>query len=133
MSTHVASDNGLGITDLVSGIVSDAQDLLKQQLTLFQVELKNDLRRSRDAALPLVIGAVVCLMGGLLLCFMLVHLLHEFAHLPLWQGYVIVGGVLALLGGALALWGKTKFDAFNPLPDQAVEGLKENLQWKTKK
>jgi len=126
------SENGLGMADLVNGIIHDAQDLIRQQLTLFQVEIKKDLHRTRDAAIPLAIGAVVCLLAGMVLSIMLAHLLHEVFHLPLWGGFAVVGGVLALGGGALVLWGKNRFESFNPLPDQAVEGLKENIQWKTK-
>ena len=44
----------------------------------------------------------------------------------------IIGIALAIIGGVLVFAGKAKFDAFNPLPEKAVEGLKENIQWKTK-
>lgn len=132
MATNVDNDRGLGVSGLVSGIVQDAQDLIRQQLSLFQVEIKNDLRRTRDATIPLIVGAVVALISGILLGAMVAHLLHEVAHLPLWGGFAIAGGVLALAAGALVLWGKSKFDSFNPLPEKTVEGLKENIQWKTK-
>jgi len=75
---------------------------------------------------------VVFLLGLVMLCVMLAYLLQDLFHLPTWGGFAIVGGALALLGGALILWGKKHFDAFNPLPDKTVEGLKENIQWKTK-
>lgn len=132
MTTKVENENGMGVASLVNGIVQDAQDLIHQQLTLFQVEIKKDIRRTRDAAIPLVIGAVVGLVSGIILSAMAAHLLHEVFHLPLWGGFAIVGGALAVAGGALVLWGKNKFDSFNPLPEKAVEGLKENIQWKTK-
>jgi hypothetical protein len=54
-------------------------------------------------------------------------------HVTLWGGYAIVGGALAALGIALVLWGKAKFSTFSPLPEQTMEGLKENIQWKTNK
>jgi len=117
---------------LATGIVEDAQALLKQQLTLFQVELKNDLRRTRNAAIPLLIGVAVCGLAALCLCVMLALLLATALVLPWWAGFAIVGGALALIGGAMVVVGKTKFDAFNPLPDKTVEGIKENIQWKTK-
>jgi hypothetical protein len=53
--------------------------------------------------------------------------------LPVWGGFGIVGGCLALAGAALILWGKEKFDTSTLLPRESVEGLKENIQWKTKK
>jgi len=134
MTPHVETENSPPVTTLVSGIINDAQELIRQQLTLFQVELKNDLRRTKEATIPLVIGGVVCLLAGVILCFMLAHLLEWGFRpdLPLWGAFGIVGLVLAIAGGALVFWGKSKFDAFNPLPDKSVEALKENIQWKTK-
>jgi hypothetical protein len=55
------------------------------------------------------------------------------AAIPIWGGFGIVGGLVLLAGIGLLLYGKSRFDAFNPLPDQAVEALKETVQWKTKK
>ena len=124
-----------GLTSLISGIISDAQALIKQQLTLFQVEVKNDTRRTLAAIVPMIIGGVVSLLAAFILCVMLAHLIHFLwpETIPLWGGYAIVGGVLAAAGVALIFWGKAKFSEFNPLPDQTVEGLKENLTWQTKR
>jgi uncharacterized membrane protein YqjE len=143
MASQVLHDQGLhdhetqqpGLTSLVSGIISDAQDLVKQQLTLFQVEVKNDMRRTLAATIPIVIGGVVCLLAGIMLCVMLAHLIHWLwpDTIPLWGGYAIVGGAFAALGLALVFWGKAQFSKFSPLPDQTVEGLKENIQWQTKR
>jgi uncharacterized membrane protein YqjE len=127
-----APENGAPMTTLVGEIMHDAQELMRQQFTLFQVELKNDLRRTRNAAIPLSVGLVVSLLAVVLLCAMLALLISEQLTLPFWAGFAIVGGVLLIVGGGLTWWGKTKFDAFNPLPDQSLEGLKETIQWKTK-
>jgi len=125
--------NDPSLTRLITGIAEDAQALLQQQLTLFQVELKNDLRRTRNAAIPLMVGVLVCGLAAVFLCAMLALLLDEALVLPWWVGFAGVGGTLLVVGVLLVLWGKTRFDAFNPLPDQTVEGIKETIQWKTKK
>lgn len=129
------SDRGSNesITRLLTGIAEDAQALLQQQLTLFQVELKNDLRRTRDAAIPLMAGVLVCGLAAIFICAMLALLLDEALVLPWWAGFAGVGGVLLVVGVLMILWGKARFDAFNPLPDQTVAGIKETIQWKTKK
>ena len=47
MTTHdVETDAGPGLTTLMAGILADGQELIRQQLHLFQVELKNDLKRT---------------------------------------------------------------------------------------
>jgi len=130
---HVDTDNSLSMTSLVSGIINDGQELLKQQLHLFQVELTNDLRRTRDASIPLVIGGVVATIGALFL-FVTVALWipWQWPKVPLWGSFAIVTGLFLIAGTILVFMGKARFDAFNPLPDKTVEGLKENVQWKTK-
>ena len=122
-----------GVTTLVSGIIQDAQKLLRQQLTLFQVEFKNDTRRTIAASVPLVVGILMSLAAGIILAIMVAHLLPWiWPRLPLWGGFAIVGASLAVVGATLVLKGKSRFAAFNPLPEQSLEGLKENIQWQTK-
>jgi hypothetical protein len=118
---------------LISGIVHDAQTLLAQQLTLFQTEIKHDLSRTRDATIPLVVGLAVSLPSVILLCFTLVYALVWFwPALPLFAAFGIVGVVVGLVAGCLLYLGKSKFDAFNPLPVKSVEALKETVQWTAK-
>jgi hypothetical protein len=116
------------VTSLVTGIVSDVQELLGQQLALFKRELESDLSKTRDAALTLLVGLGIAGVGAGMLFLMLVHLLHWATDIPLWGCHGLVGGGLALVGGALFYAGKKKFDTFNPLPDESVHALKENVQ-----
>lgn len=117
-----------GVTALVSGIVNDVQELLAQQLALFKHEIESDFAKSKDAAITLFVGLGIALVGGGMLFMMLVHLLEWATGLHLWACHGIVGGGLVAIGGALFYQGKKKFEAFNPLPDESVRALKENVQ-----
>jgi hypothetical protein len=134
MSTNLQTNSDPSLSVLMTGIVNDAQELMKQQLTLFKHELKRDLQQTKEATASLVIGAGVTLVGVVLLCFMLVYLLNwRFPqHLELWACYLIVGGALTLLGGVLTAMGWRQLRPENILPQQSAEALKENLEWKTK-
>jgi hypothetical protein len=116
---------------LVTGIIDDLQELIKQNLTLFKVEVRADLRKTKEAASALGVGAGLAVVGGLHLSLMLVFLLWWVfdPNLPLWACFGIVGGVFAGVGFALLLRGKKKLDSFNPLPDETADALKENVQW----
>jgi hypothetical protein len=130
---QTTANSSATITPLITGIVNDAQALIRQQLTLFQTEIKNDLNRTKQASIPLAGGIIVCFLAGVILCMAVAQLIvYVWPDCPVFGGYGIVGIVLALIGGALVYTGKTKFDAFTPLPEKALEGLKENIQWKTK-
>jgi len=133
MSTHVDPDSDTRVSSLVSGILQDAKQLFIQQMTLFQVEIKNDVRRTITALIPMLAGVVVLFVAVLILAHSVAHFLSwYFIDLPLWGGLAIVGGVICLVGIGLLLWSKIALSNVNPLPEKSMEGLKENLQWKTK-
>jgi len=133
MAIQLESESPPGVSNLVGGIIQDLRQLLVQQMTLFQVEVKNDVRRTIEACIPISVGAFVLLVAAVTLAVALSHLLcWLWPALPLWGGFGIVGACATLVGVALILIGKLKFDTFNPLPEKSLEGLKENMQWKTK-
>jgi uncharacterized membrane protein YqjE len=123
------SESDTSMTQLVSGIISDAQELLKQQLAMFRTELKEDVRRTKQALIALVCGVALAAVGALLLCFMAVYGLEAAFDLPLWGCFGIVGGLLAVAGGVAFYSAVRQFNEFNPLPDESAQALKENVQW----
>ncbi len=125
---HTGSEPSL--TRLVTGIINDAQDLLKQQLALFKQEIKDEIRKTKEVALSVGAGIGILLVGAILWCLMLVHLLSwAIPALPLWGSYGIIGLVFVLGGAALLYLGKRRMESFNPLPERSVRALKENVQW----
>jgi hypothetical protein len=124
-------------TSLLGGIISDFGNLIKQEIRFAKAEFKSDLSKTREAATALGIGLGVASLSGLLLVWMLVHLVHwatspaelDPARLPLWACFGIVGLVFGVIGGALIASGVRKFQSNNPLPDQTAQTIKENVQW----
>lgn len=118
------------LAEIVSGIVSDAENLVKQQLALFKTEVKDDIHKARNASIPLVGGIFVAALGTVLIAFGIVYLLGwAFPAVPLWVWFLVVGVVLAASGFALFWVGKTRFESIHPLPDKSADALKENVQW----
>lgn len=133
MATDLQTGPEASTTSLVAGIINDAQQLMTQQLALFRNEIKQDMNRTAQAGALMGLGLGIGLIAGVVLVFGLAHLLHEvWPTLPLWGCYLIVGAVVAALAGALLYSGKKQFDSFNPLPDQSLKALEENVQWLTK-
>jgi len=134
---HPPTDQSL--SSLVTGIVSDFQDLIKQQLQLTRKEIEADLRKTREAASLWVAGLVTLLLGGFTGCLMLAHLIHWLASpapadpaaVPLWACFLIVFAVLGTAGWFLILAGSKKIQSVHPLESPASEALKENVQWLT--
>lgn len=116
---------------LFSGIVSDAEDLVGLQLSLFKEEIKQELRDAKQATLASAAGAGLLGIAFFMACFAAVHLLH-LLDLPLWACFAIVAGVLGVAGGIALAVGLQRFDSMTPVADKTVEELKENVRWLTK-
>jgi len=132
MASNLQSSSEPSVTALVTGIINDGQELLKQQMALFKAEVREDLRRTKEVVASLAFGGLILFIGAILLCLTVVFLLHEKATWPLWSSFLLVGGFMAVVGGGLTGLGIKQLNSFNPLPDETAEALKENLEWKTK-
>jgi hypothetical protein len=120
------------VTGLVSGIISDAQTLLKQQADMLKAEVREDFKRSKRAAEFGAVGIVFTTVGALGLITALAYLLHEQYAFKMWASWGIVGGLFAIVGAACAGFSYVLLERFNPLPDKTFNALKENITWQTK-
>jgi membrane-bound ClpP family serine protease len=117
------------LTQLLTGLMNDAKELLRQELALAKHEVRQELRQTLLVVVFLGIGIGIAAIGGLLLILMLVHLLHALTALPLWACYGIVGGLFAVVGVVLLIIGKRKTAGIHMVPRETVETMKENAQW----
>jgi hypothetical protein len=61
-----------------------------------------------------------------------VYLLNELAHWPLWASFLLVGGLMLVVGAVLTYLAKKEIDTINPLQEESAQALKENVEWITK-
>jgi len=115
-----------GVTELVSGIIRDVDVLIRQQVAFFRHEIKGEIGHALKGGSLVAVGLAIVVMGSVLFCGMLVHLLARMApHLPLWGCYGIVGAPVAALGGILCLLGIQKFKRFNAPTVELAQDLEE--------
>lgn len=117
------------LAQLVSELVSDAKQLLRQEVALAKHEIQEEVRKTKIAVVSLGTGIAIAALGGLLLIIMLVHLLNALTDLPLWACYGIVGGMCALVGVVLLYTGKKQMARIDMVPQQTVETMRENVRW----
>jgi len=124
------ADSPASVTQLVAGIVTDLQTLMRQELLLAKTEMLQEWEKTKTAAGTMAAGAGLLTVSGLLLCFGLVYLLKELAAgLPMWACFAIVGVALGLIGGILVGAARAKASDINIIPPQTAETMKENAQW----
>jgi uncharacterized membrane protein YqjE len=130
MTTKVDSSPEVSTTSLLSGIVSDAQELFKHQLELFKAELKQDMEKAREGAVTMSLGLGLGFVGLIVLAFGLAHLIAWATETPLWIWFSIVGGLVFLAGLAMMAFVYLRLKEAKPLSITAT-ALEENVEWKT--
>jgi hypothetical protein len=131
MATDLQSPPQPSVTSLVSGIVTDVQDLIKQQVALIRTEVKDDVNKSITGSIWLAAGGGIAAMGALLLCITIALVLGQYVFQQNWWiGFLIVGGVLAIVGSGLLYAAIKKFESIRAMP-QTVQALKETVEWQT--
>jgi uncharacterized membrane protein YqjE len=99
-----ASPNGSdqSIGDLVSVAARDISQLVRCELELAKLELKNDAKRLGISAGLAVVALFAACLVLMLLCFAFAFGLHAL-HIWLWASFLIVAGVCVLLIAIAAL------------------------------
>lgn len=114
---------------LISGIVGDAQELVRKEIALARQEIREEISSAKDAGIKLAIAGVVLAIGGLLLVLMLAQALADLLNVPNWVGYGIVGLVLAVVGYIMFSSAQKSMKEIKPVPEKTVETMKENVEW----
>ena len=121
--------NETSVSDLISGLVNDAQQLVHREIDLAKREVAIEVDKVKQGAVALGIGAGLAVVGALLLAHMLVYLVQSLTGLPLWVAYLIVGALFAIGGGLLLMQGIKRMKDVDPLPRETIESVKEDIQW----
>jgi len=122
-----------GIPSLIGGIFQDAIDLVSKELTAAKLEIREELEKTKSTVLLMAVGGAALMVGILLLCLMLVHLLQNITGFELWICHAIVGAVLALVGIISLYSAKQRAATTSLVPTDSVEGAKEDARWITRR
>ena len=133
MLTTPHDANKPGIPSLIGGIFQDAIDLVSKELTAAKLEIREELERTKSAVLLMAVGGGALMVGILLLCLMLVHLLQNITGFELWICHAIVGAVLALVGIISLYSAKQRAATTTLVPTDSVQGAKEDARWITRR
>jgi CHASE3 domain sensor protein len=129
MLENLQADPQPGVASLVGGILDDAQRLIRQEVALAQREVAQSWDKAKTGVALLAGSAAVGIVAGVLLGFMLVKFLQQYL-LPNdeWACFAIVGGLFALLAGALVYRGINQINQVRLSLPQTAETLREDAQ-----
>jgi len=115
------------VSAVLQDIVRDLQDIVRAEIRLAKVEIREDVRRVVASSVWLAGGLVAVLSGWVFLLWTIVYALAT--RMPMWAAALVVTVLMAAAGAVLIMGGLQRVRRLNATPERTVESLKENLQW----
>ncbi len=113
--------------ELFSSLTNDLSQLVRSEMELARVEIREEAGKAGKAAGMLGGGAVAALVALILLTSAAAWGLAEVVDAG-WA-FLIVGVVIGAVAAVLAMSGRRKLAEVRPVPDQTVDTLKEDARW----
>ena len=115
------------VGELLGKVTTDLSTLMRQEVELAKVELKEEASKAGKASGMLAGAGAV---GYLVLVFLALALMFALdAVMPTGWAALITAAVLGIVAGVLFVLGRKRLQQVNPKPEQTVETLKEDVQW----
>ena len=124
-SASVGNEPSLG--DLFGSLAADMSTLMRKEVSLAKTEMTDKATTAGKNIGALVVGGLVAYTGLLVLLATLVMGLDEYMATGL--AALIVGGVLAIIGGIMVMQGINTLRDMNLKPEKTIESLKEDKEW----
>lgn len=121
------------IGTLIRGILNDVRTLIREEIALARVEMREQAGRAKAAAMSFGIAAAALAFGGV---FLLVAIALGIATLlgwPAWTGFLIVALLLCIGGYVTLSAGRKQLAGVHGMPEETVTTLKENSEWIAKR
>ena len=112
---------------LLGELTGELTDLVRKELQLAQVEIKQEVRQAGKGGGLLGGAGVAGFLALILLSFALAWGLAEL--MPEGFAFLIVGVLWAIVAAVLASRGRKELKEVQPVPRQTMETLKEDAQW----
>jgi uncharacterized membrane protein YqjE len=113
--------------ELVGDLARDLGTLVRQEIDLAKVELKEEAVKTGKAAGMLGGAGFAGYMVLLFLSLTVARALGEV--MPLAWAALIVAVIWAVVGAVLYLLGRSRLRSVDPTPHRTVETIKEDVQW----
>jgi uncharacterized membrane protein YqjE len=118
---------GRSVGDLLGEVTGNLSKLMRQEVALAKVELKEEAAKAGKAG-GLLGGAGA--VGYLVLVFLSLALMFALDNaMGIGWAALLTAVLLGIVAAVLFVIGRNRFKQINPKPEQTVETLKEDVQW----
>ena len=115
------------VADVLQDILRNLQEIVRSEMRLAKVEIREEARQAVSSGIWIAAGLVGALSAWSFLLWTVAYLLAT--RMSIWAATLLVAGVLACVAAVLIFGGIRRVKHVQPIPEQTVESIKENLEW----
>jgi hypothetical protein len=124
---------GESIGGLLRGILMDVRTLIREEIALARVEIREQAGRARAAAISFGIAAAALAFGGTFLLIALATAIADLLDWPVWAGFLATALLLSIVGAVTLMSGRRQLASVHAVPQETVSTMKENSEWIAKR
>jgi hypothetical protein len=117
------------IAVLIGQVVADAEALMRGEVALAKAEIREEIGHARAGAASLASGGLMLAVGVIMLVIMLAHVLTDLMGIAPWGSYLILGGVLTVVGGLMLRRAQKHVSRIDPVPHETIDNVRKDLEW----
>ena len=121
------------ITGLIKELLTDVQTLIREEIALARLEMKEQAGRARAAAMSFGIAAAALAFGVTFLLIAVATAIADVLDWPVWAGFLVVAVLLSIIGFITLSAGRKKLQTVHAVPEETVTTIKENSEWIAKR
>jgi uncharacterized membrane protein YqjE len=115
------------VSDVLQDILRNLQDMVRSEVRLAKVEIREEVRRAVSSGIWIGAGLVGALSAWIFLLWTVAYLLAT--RMSMWTATLVVAVVMACIGSVLIIGGLRRVKRLQPIPQRTVDSVKENLEW----
>jgi hypothetical protein len=115
------------LSDVLQDILRNLQDIVRSEVRLAKVEIRDDARQAASSAVWIAAGTIGALSAWAFLLWTITFALST--RMSMWAATLIVALVLACAASVLVVGGIRRMKRINPIPERTIASIKENVEW----
>jgi hypothetical protein len=115
------------LSDVLQDILRNLQDIVRSEVRLAKVEIRDDAKRAASSAVWIAAGTIGALSAWAFLLWTITFALST--RMSMWAATLVVAVVLAGAAIVLIVGGIRRMKRIHPIPERTIASIKENVEW----
>ena len=116
------------VPTLIRGVLDDARELIRDEIALAKLEVKEEIAAAKRAGIALGAGVTLAIAGLAVFCVALAAGAANLLEVPSWVAFAVMAILLAVVAYVLLSTGRTQLTAIEILP-KTKESLRDTAAW----